>query len=97
MLTGVPPVMAVVALIVAESASPGPASTLVMQRLADVLFVQALRSLSSHTECAKSPLSALSDPHVGQALGVMHAKVAEPWTVESLAARVGLSRAGAAV
>lgn len=89
-----PWVSATVALFVAESASPGPASTLVMQRLADVLFVQALRSLSSHTDCARSPLAALSDPHVGRALGAMHAKVAEPWTVESLAAKVGLSRSG---
>jgi AraC-like DNA-binding protein len=91
-----PWVSATVALIVAESASPGPASTLVMQRLADVLFVQALRSLSSHADCAKSPLAALSDLHVGRALGVMHAKVAEPWTVESLAAQAGLSRSGVA-
>lgn len=89
-----PWVSATVALIVAESASPGPASALVMQRLADVLLVQALRSLSSHTDCAKSPLSALSDPHVGRALALMHAHVAEAWTVESLAAKVGLSRSG---
>ncbi|MFT3767088.1 MAG: AraC family transcriptional regulator [Minicystis sp.] len=95
-----PWVSATVALIVAESASPGPASVLVLQRLADVLFVQALRSLSSHGDCAahadraRSPLAALQDPHVGRALGAMHAKVAEPWTVESLAAKVGLSRSG---
>jgi AraC-like DNA-binding protein len=89
-----PWVAATVALIVAESAAPGPAGTLVMQRLADVLFVQALRSLLSHGDCAKVPLSALSDPHVGRALGVMHAKVADPWTVESLATEVGLSRSG---
>jgi AraC-like DNA-binding protein len=89
-----PWVSATVALIVAESASPGPASTLVMQRLADVLFVQALRSLLSHADCAKIPLAALSDPHVGRALGVMHATIADPWTVESLAAEVGLSRSG---
>ena len=89
-----PWVSATVALIVAESASPGPAGTLVMHRLADVLFVQALRSLLSHGDCAKVPLSALSDPHVGRALGAMHARVADPWTVESLAAEVGLSRSG---
>jgi AraC-like DNA-binding protein len=31
---------------------------------------------------------------VSKALGILHARVAEPWTVASLAAKVGLSRSG---
>ncbi|APR81952.1 Transcriptional regulator, AraC family protein [Minicystis rosea] len=91
-----PWVAATVQLIVAESASPGPASTLVLQRLADVLFVQALRSVASHSGCGQRGLTALMDDHVSKALRLMHARVEEPWTVASLAAAVGLSRSGLA-
>jgi AraC-like DNA-binding protein len=85
---------ATVQLIVAESASPGPASALVLHRLADVLFIQALRSIAFSPGCPVRGLSALSDPHVSRALGLLHARVAEPWTVARLAAKVGLSRSG---
>jgi len=36
-----------VQLLLAESAAPGPGSAMVLQRLADVLFVQALRSIAA--------------------------------------------------
>jgi AraC-like DNA-binding protein len=87
-------IAATVQLILAESAAPGPASTIVLQRLADVLFVQALRSMSSHARCRPSGLAALSDPPIHEALALMHARVEAPWTVAILARRVGLSRSG---
>lgn len=86
-----PWVAATIRLLLAESAEPGPASALVLQRLADVLFVQALRSLAAHP-CSGVGLAALADPAIHQALGLMHARVAEPWTVARLASGVGLSR-----
>jgi AraC-like DNA-binding protein len=89
-----PWVAATVQLIFAESAAPGPASALVMQRLTDVLFVQMLRSLSKHFECKRSGLPALADPPIYEALSLIHARVAEPWTVVKLATQVGLSRSG---
>jgi AraC-like DNA-binding protein len=91
-----PWIAATVQLLLAETASPGPASAIVLQRLADVLFVQALRSLSTRLDCRKSGLAALADPPVHHALALMHARVAEPWTVATLAAKVGLSRSGLA-
>jgi len=87
-------VAATVQLIVAESAVPGPASAIVLQRLADVLFVQALRSMSMHVEGKPSRLAALSDRPIHEALGLMHTRVGNPWTVAVLAAKVGLSRSG---
>ena len=89
-----PWVLATVQLMVAESAAPGPASVIILQRLADILFVQALRSLSKLTSCKQSGLAALADPPVHEALALMHANVAAPWTVAELASRVGLSRSG---
>jgi transcriptional regulator GlxA family with amidase domain len=61
--------------------------------LADVLFVQALRSLSRHEACPQG-LPALSDPAIHKALSLMHGDVGSRWTVASLAKTVGLSRSG---
>lgn len=90
--TSGPWISATIQLLLAENAAPGPASAMVQQRLADVLFVQALRSLSNHSRCKRSGLVALSDPPIHEALALMHARVAAEWTVESLAGKVGLSR-----
>lgn len=84
---------ATVQLILAESAAPGPASAFILQRLADVLFVHALRSVSQRPECP-SGLPALSDPVIHRALALMHADLSFGWTVAELAKRVGLSRSG---
>jgi AraC family transcriptional regulator, activator of mtrCDE len=37
-------------------------------------------------------MSAVYDPQIGRALMLIHGDVAAPWTVESLAAAVGMSR-----
>lgn len=88
--TSGPWLSAMVQLIIAESSAPKPASTLVLQRLADVLFVLAIRSTSSQRNC--TGLAALSDPNIYEALGLMHARFADSWTVEKLARRVHMSR-----
>ncbi|HZH13256.1 MAG TPA: AraC family transcriptional regulator [Archangium sp.] len=85
---------ATVQLMTAESASPGPGSAIVLGRLADVLLVHALRTRVTTTGPEGAGLRALADPHIGAALGLMHGRLAEPWTVESLAAAVGQSRSG---
>lgn len=84
---------ATVKLILAESAAAGPASAFLLQRLADVLFVQALRALSQRPD-GPPGLAAVSDPVIYRALSLMHADVAKGWTVAELAHRVGLSRSG---
>jgi AraC-like DNA-binding protein len=85
-------ISATLQLLIAESAAPGPASSLVLQRLADVLFVQTLRTLATHSERNPRGLPALADPAIHQALGVLHGDVASPWTVAALAKHAGLSR-----
>jgi len=81
-------------LLLAETSSPGPASVLMLQRLADVLFVQTLRTLATQ----RSGLAALADPAIHEALSILHGKVAYPWTVAALAKKgralaLGLRRA----
>ncbi len=73
---------------------PAPGSEIAVNRLADVLFGQVRRAHIASREhpCNKGWLRAVFDPQIGLALKSMHENVAQPWTVESLAAACGMSR-----
>ncbi|MFP2906511.1 AraC family transcriptional regulator [Pyxidicoccus sp. 3LFB2] len=81
-------------LLITESASSSPGATVVMSRLADILLVQALRAHIATGRCGEHGLGALADPQIGKALSLIHERPAAPWTVESLASAVALSRSG---
>jgi len=81
-----------VQLLIAESAARSPGGTVVVSRLVDVLFVQALRTFILGSTCTESGLRALGDPQIGKALQQVHDRPNEAWTVEGLARAVGLSR-----
>ena len=87
-----PQLSGVVSLIVKESASPGPGSAIVLARLADLLLVHALRLWIATTGQSSCGLRALGDPAIGSALRAIHARPADRWTVERLAAEVAMSR-----
>jgi AraC-like DNA-binding protein len=87
-----PSLAATVQLLSAESESPAPGKAFILGRLADVLLVQALRVHTATTGPAPGGWQALADPAIGAALGLIHGRPGEPWTVQSLAAAVGLSR-----
>ncbi|QRO00035.1 AraC family transcriptional regulator [Archangium violaceum] len=89
-----PWISATLQLVLAESAAPRPATSVVLQRLADVLFVLALRSVGASGQCKAPGIPALTDPRIYEALNLMHAQLKEPWTVVSLAKRVNMSRSG---
>ena len=74
-----------------ELADPKPGSFLIAQQLAYMILVQALRL---HLDEGKGVgwLFALSDKHVGAAIAAIHREPARRWTVEALAAEVGMSR-----
>lgn len=66
----------------------------IVDRLIDILFVHVVRAwVAEHAAAGASWLGALRDPIVARALTVMHGDPAEPWTVETLAKRVHVSRA----
>jgi AraC-like DNA-binding protein len=72
---------------------PSPGTELVVSRLVDLIFVQALRSwLEQQPPGAAGWLGALREPRVGAALGEMHAEPARGWTIHDLARRAGMSR-----
>ena len=76
-----------------ESRARRAGSEIVLARLSELLFVEVLRAhLDALPEEARGWLAGLRDRHVGAALRLMHARPAEPWTIEGLAREVGLSR-----
>lgn len=65
----------------------------VVHALLDVVFTYALRRLVQERGAAETGWSqAVHDPHVGQALALLHADSAQPWTLQALAQRCGVSR-----
>ena len=72
-----------------EMAEQTPGSEVVATRLAEVLFIQVLRThIASGPERNKGWLRAVFDPQMGTALSAIHDRVNTPWTVESLAETV---------
>jgi AraC-like DNA-binding protein len=70
-------------------------STLITSRLADILFVQAVRAyVDESRDDAAGWLRALADERLSAALGIAHGAVEKRWTVASLAAVAGISRSG---
>lgn len=64
-----------------------------LQRVSEMVFVDgARRYLDSLPPQAHGWLGALRDRQVGRAITLMHSDPAEPWTLEELGRRVGLSR-----
>jgi AraC-like DNA-binding protein len=74
-----------------------PGQEAVLDRLLDLLLIAVLRAWFSRPE-AEAPAwyRAHSDPVVGRALRVLHNNPARPWTVATLAAETGVSRAALA-
>ena len=71
-----------------------PGQRVVLDRLLDLLLIAILRTWFDRPGGgAPAWYQALGDPVVGTALRLVHSQPAQPWTVESLAARSGSSRA----
>ncbi len=79
----------------AELREPLPGSFLVLQHLAHMMLVQALRAhLAEGVNGGVGWLFALADEQIGPAINAMHGDPAHPWTLQELAERVGMSRSG---
>jgi AraC-like DNA-binding protein len=91
---GQPPnwLASLVAALQAEAYDGGPGSDLFMARLSDAVLVRALRHYGDTVD-QPGWLAGLRDPYVAAALAAMHADIAHPWDLTSLARTSGLSRA----
>lgn len=79
-------------LLVAEIEAAAIGSSLVMEHLAQVIFVHMLRAHADQTDRPTGWLGALGDDGIGAALRAMHADVAHSWTVQELADISRMSR-----
>lgn len=87
----------VLPLLLDEVGRDGPGQQVVLDRLLDLLVIDALRAWFAQDEHAVPPwYAAQSDPVAGPALRLLHAQPEAPWTVAALADRVGVSRAALA-
>ncbi|ANZ40279.1 AraC family transcriptional regulator [Lentzea guizhouensis] len=100
LLQSLPPVLVVPAVtslaevLAEEVAGQREGHQLVLDRLLDLMLVSALRAwLADPAADVPAWCRALDEPVVGDALRLLHADPAHPWTVASLAAELGVSRA----
>lgn len=76
-----------------ELRDPQPGGSLMALQLAYTMLIQALRlHLADASSSRRGWLSALADKHMSLAIASMHNDPGHPWTLQSLAERVGMSR-----
>jgi AraC-like DNA-binding protein len=76
-----------------ESSAPRAGSDTVLAKLAELLFVEAIRRYIETMPAEQTGwLAGLRDRFVGKALGLLHEHPEHPWTVDELGAKVGLAR-----
>ncbi|WP_413711219.1 AraC family transcriptional regulator [Rhizobium sp. Rhizsp82] len=88
---GEPRLATLMQLVGEETRAKRPARELVLERLLEVLLIEALRSGTETTD-APGLSRGLVDERLAAALHALHARPAHPWTVADLAAEAALSR-----
>jgi AraC-like DNA-binding protein len=103
LLAALPPLLVLpsesplIPLLTTEIVKDEPGQESVLDRLLDLLLIATLRTWFSRPDAgAPAWYRAHSDPVVGRALRLLHNQPDHPWTVASLAASVGISRAALA-
>jgi len=78
---------------VEASQNQRPGSGVLLERLSEMVFVDAVRRyVETLPEQSRGWLAGLRDRYVGRALGLLHGEPAREWTIEELASEVALSR-----
>ncbi len=76
-----------------EAISDRPGRTLVLERLLEIMLVEAIRREAGHAgEVRNGLLAGLADPQLAAALRAMHAEIRRSWTVAQVATIAGMSR-----
>ena len=79
--------------LVQEAASGRIGSEAMLAKLSEALFVDTLRRyVTGLPEQQTGWLAGARDPIVSKSLGLLHGRVAHPWTIADLAQEVGISR-----
>ena len=81
-----------------ETEERGLGSGVVVSRLADIVFVQVVRTYAASVGGTEAGwLAALSDERIGPAIRAIHGEISRPWTVEELASVARMSRSAFAL
>jgi AraC-like DNA-binding protein len=83
----------IVELIAEEAGERNRCRDLILERLVEVLLIEAWRFETEHASAEQGLLGGLADPALSGVLRTLHADLAGPWTVEKLARTAGMSRA----
>jgi AraC-like DNA-binding protein len=92
---GIDSISQIIKLIDKEARGVGAGRYLILERLVEVMLLEALRSADNTTgaELQKAGfLAGLRDPAIAAALRAMHADVSRNWSVKELGRRAGMSR-----
>ncbi|MEM1295974.1 MAG: AraC family transcriptional regulator [Verrucomicrobiota bacterium] len=85
--------LSTIRLMISEAQEMRPGGDTVIQRVSDILVIQAIRSWLDNDPKAKTGwLGALQDEQIGKAIMLVHRDPIAHWTVASLAESVGMSR-----
>ena len=77
----------------AEGSTKRPGGETILAKLSELMFAEVLRRhIEGLPEDTRGWLSGLRDPHVGEALRLIHGRPTDRWTLDGLAQKVGLSR-----
>jgi AraC-like DNA-binding protein len=82
----------VTGIILKEVNSTYPGSDVVVDRLAEVLFIQVLRYYMRQQNVTKGFFAALLDRQINIALKLIHSNPEISWTLETIAKEIGMSR-----
>jgi AraC-like DNA-binding protein len=78
--------------LVAEVAAMRPGADTIISRLTDILFVHVVREWLGRQHAQPRWLAAFNDRRIAPAMSLIHSSPQQAWTVDQLAAKVGLSR-----
>lgn len=90
-IRGVPRLTQLVRLVGEEAARDDIGRELILERLVEILLVEALRAAPAQ-EARPGLLRGLADPRIAVALRLVHGDVERAWTVPELARAAGMSR-----
>jgi AraC-like DNA-binding protein len=75
-----------------ETQAARPGAEAIVNRLVGVLFIQVVRTYIEQCSSPPGMFAAFADKQIGAALALIHERPQDPWTLESIARRVGVSR-----
>ena len=75
-----------------ESKQPKPGTRTLIQKLTEVIFIQAIRVYLERGGENSTVLKLISDQYISRSIDAIHRRPEKKWTLDNLAAEAGLSR-----